>query len=194
MGCNIDSTKVASIIQLQERMVETRAWKKNRGLVENDSCRLCGKFSESLDHLLSGCEKLAGDENLKRHNNALMVFATEWAKNLELLGKNVKWYEQSWERGKVLENEKAKLLWDFEFRTRKKTRARRPDLILEDKEVKQIFIVDMSCPMEGNEDAKRSAKLKKYRQLAFEIRECLTRESILRLKKKQESKLFCVLT
>ena len=122
-------------------------------------------------HLLSGCEKLAGDEYLKSHDNALMVFATEWAKILELLDKNVKWYEQSWERGKVLENEKAKLLWDFEFRTRKKTRARRPDLILEDKEVKQIFIVDMSCPMEGNVDAKRSAKLKKYRQLAFETRE-----------------------
>ena len=79
-------------------------------------------------HLLSGCEKLAENEYLKRHN-ALMVFAKEWAKISKLLDKNVKWYEHSWEKGKVLENEKAKLLWDFEFRTRKKLEE-------EDKEVK----------------------------------------------------------
>ena len=72
LSCNIDPCKVGSIIQMQERMVETRAWKKNRGLIVEDQCRLCGKFSESLDHLLSGCEKLAGSEYLKRHNNALM--------------------------------------------------------------------------------------------------------------------------
>ena len=61
-------------------MIETRAWKKNRGLTLEDECRLCGKFSESVDHLLSGCEKLAGYDYLKRRNNALMVLATEWCK------------------------------------------------------------------------------------------------------------------
>lgn len=136
-----------------------------------DNCRLCGKFSESLDHLLSGCEKLAGAEYLKRHNNALMVMVTEWCKDLDLIEKDIKWWEQSWEKGKVLENEKAKMVWDFEFKTRKKTKARRPDVILEDKEFKEIYIVDMSCPMEENVEKKRGEKIQKYSQLAFETRE-----------------------
>lgn len=53
----------------------------------------------------------------------------------------------------------------------KKTRARRPDVILEDKEFKEIYIVDMSCPMEVNVEEKRKKKLTKYQQIAFETRE-----------------------
>ena len=171
LNCNIDPKKVSSIIQMQERMVETRAWKLNRNLCVDDKCRLCGTYSESLDHLLSGCEKLAGSDYLKRHNNALLVMVSEWGKDYGLIEKDTKWWELSWEKGKVLENDRAKIVWDFEFKTRKKTRARRPDVILEDKEVKNIFIVDMLCPMECNIEEKRTEKLNKYRQLAFETRE-----------------------
>ena len=43
LKCNTDpSLKTASIFALQEQMVESRAWKKIRGLTENDKCRLCG--------------------------------------------------------------------------------------------------------------------------------------------------------
>ncbi|KXJ25611.1 hypothetical protein AC249_AIPGENE6318 [Exaiptasia diaphana] len=49
--------------------------------------------------------------------------------------------------------------------------ARRPDLILEMKEKKKIWICDMACPQQHNIEAKRMEKLTKYRQLAFELRE-----------------------
>ena len=32
LQCNVEPRKVASIIAVQEQMVETRAWKANRGL------------------------------------------------------------------------------------------------------------------------------------------------------------------
>ena len=172
LNCNIDPSKVGAIIELQERMIETRYWKKVRGLeVVTDRCRLCDKFRETVDHLLSGCEKLAGTDYMKRHNNALMVLAVEWAKITKLVPDDTKWYMTSWGMGKVLENKDYKLLWDFEFKTRKTTTSRRPDLILEDNREKSIYIIDMSCPMEENIDEKRVEKLTKYRQIAFEIRE-----------------------
>ena len=62
-------------------------------------------------------------------------------------------------------------MWDFEFRLRKTTTARRPDLILELKEQKKIWICDMACPQSINIEEKRTEKLTKYRQLAFETRE-----------------------
>ena len=71
----------------------------------------------------------------------------------------------------VFENEKAKLVWDFEFNLRKTSTSRRPDLILEDKEKKKIWICDMTCPQQLNIEIKRTEKLNKYRQLAFELRE-----------------------
>ncbi len=153
-------------------MIETRLWKKNRGLhIVTELCRLCNKYQESVDHLLAGCEKLAGREYLNRHNNALMVLAVEWAKERGLLDKEAKWYQMTWEKGKTLATRDYKLLWDFEFRLRKTTPARRPDLILEDNIKKEIFIIDMTCPMEQNIETKRQEKLTKYRQLSYETRE-----------------------
>ena len=71
----------------------------------------------------------------------------------------------------MLENNKAKLVWDFEFHLRKTTTARRPDLILELKIDKKIWICDMACPQQENIGAKRAEKTRKYRQIAFETRE-----------------------
>ena len=79
LKCNTDPRKTSSIFALQEQMIETKAWKKIRGLVDDDSCRLCGEHRETVQHLLSGCKKLAGTEYLKRHDNALKVLAVKWA-------------------------------------------------------------------------------------------------------------------
>ena len=100
-----------------------------------------------------------------------MVMAIAWAKEYGLVGKGTKWYMENWLRGQVLENSRAKLVWDFEFNLRKTTTSRRPDLVLEDKERNKIWICDMACPQQANIAAKRNKKVTKYRQLAFELRE-----------------------
>ena len=94
-----------------------------------------------------------------------------WAKQQELVGQETIWYEQQWDRGTVLENNKAKLVWDFGFHLRKTTTERRPDLSLELKTDKKIWICDMACRQQNKIGAKRTGKLTKYRQLAFETRE-----------------------
>ena len=71
----------------------------------------------------------------------------------------------------VLKNDKAKLVWNFQFNLKKTETARRPDLMLETKYEKHIWIGDMACPMQQNIDTKRRDKLTRYRQLAFEVRE-----------------------
>ena len=62
-------------------------------------------------------------------------------------------------------------MWDFEFHLRKTTTARRPDLILELKTDKKIWICVMVCPQQNNIGTKRTETLTKYRQLVFETRE-----------------------
>ena len=100
-----------------------------------------------------------------------MIFAVAWAKQKELVGQEAIWYKQRWDRGTVMENNKAKLLWDFEFHQRKTTTARRLDLILEFKTDKKIWICDMAWPRQNNIEARRTEKLTEYGQLAFETRE-----------------------
>ena len=99
------------------------------------------------------------------------MLAIPWAKEFSLVEKDMKWYKQKWYRGYALENDHAKLVWDFEFNLRKTTASRRPDLTLEDKEKKILWICDMACPQENNTVTKGDEKRTKYRQLAFELRE-----------------------
>ena len=100
-----------------------------------------------------------------------MILAVAWAKKHGLIGQDVIWYEQCWDRGTVFENERAKLVWDFEFHMCKTTTSRRPDLILEMKEDRKILICNMGCPQQQNINTKRMEKLMKYIQLAFDMRE-----------------------
>ena len=139
---------------------------------ERDTCtdRLCNSQEENLQHLLSGCTVLAGSEYLTRHNQALMVFAVEWAKHKGLIPENARWYKEKWKSGEVYENNEYKMIWDFQFKLKKTEKARRPDLILEDHAEKNIYIVDMAVPMERNVVKKRRSKLTKYQQLAYETR------------------------
>lgn len=116
--------------------------KKLRNLkFKNDLCRLCRKFKESVIHLISGCEKFAESEYLIGHDNILMIMATESVKSKSLVIENAKWFELSWTKETVLENNRDKLNLDFEFKTRKRARARRPDLLLEDLKDRKFLLL-----------------------------------------------------
>ena len=52
---------------------------EEKGLVDQDKCRLCGEFRETVQRLLTGCKKLAGSEYVRRHDNALKALAVQWA-------------------------------------------------------------------------------------------------------------------
>ena len=145
-------------MSLIEEMVETRAWKEFKGLTENSQCRLCKEQRETVQHLLAGCKILANSEYLARHNRALMEIAIAWVKEQNLLDQNVKWYQEKWERWHVLENSQKKLVWDFQFNLRKTATSRRPDLMLEEKQTKPIWICDIACPQENNIENKRLEK------------------------------------
>ena len=73
--------------------------------------------------------------NNNNNNKALMVLAVAWAKKYEIIDENIVWYKEKWEKGKVYENTKGKLVW--EYKLRQSSSARRPDLTLEDKETKR---------------------------------------------------------
>ena len=58
-----------------------------------------------------------------------------------------------------MENDKFKFMWDFEYKLRKYKKARRPDLALEDRVAKRIWLVDIVCPQEQSFEKKMSGKV-----------------------------------
>ncbi|XP_067944947.1 uncharacterized protein [Watersipora subatra] len=69
----------------------------------------------------------------------------------------------------VLENEKVKLLWDFNVHTDKVIEARRPDLILINKETKQCHVIDTAIPGDAKVVQKEDEKIGKSKELRFEM-------------------------
>ena len=93
-------------------------------------CRLCGKKGESVQHITSGCEKLAQKEYKRRHDNVAKKVHWDICKK-NRLEHSEKWYEHASE-GEV-ENEEIKVLWDINIQCDNMIEARRPDLIVIDK-------------------------------------------------------------
>ena len=164
MSQNLNPGKTAAIMTMLEQMVETRSWTEARGLIDDGRCRICNQHSETVEHLVDGSTKLANSEYITKHNKALMIIAVAWAKQQELMDREAICYQQKWDTGTVLENDKTKLVWDFDFHLQKTPTARRPDLILELKIDKKIWISHMVCPQQNNIGAKRV-------QMVFKTRE-----------------------
>ena len=89
--CNTDPRKRSSKFALQEQMIETRAWKKIRGLMKFDKRRLCSRHRKTVCHLLSGYKKLLGTEYVKQLNNILKELTVKWGVENGLLPEDTKY-------------------------------------------------------------------------------------------------------
>ena len=92
---------------------------------EDTLCRLCKKADESIDHVVSGCSKLAQKEYERRHDNLCKMVQLKLASKCNFEARD-KWYEH--EPESILENEDYKILWDFSFQIDYVIEPWRPDL------------------------------------------------------------------
>ena len=81
---------------------------------QNSQCRLCGDREETINHIISECNKLTQKEYKTRHDCMGKVIHWELCKKLTFNHMN-KWYMHNPES--VLNNDTHKLLWDFKTQT-----------------------------------------------------------------------------
>ena len=94
---------------------------------QNSKCRLCGDGDETINHIISECNKLAQRVYKERHDWVSKVIHWEMCKKFKF-DHNNKWYLHK--PAPVLENATHKLLRDFNIQTDHLIPARRPDLII----------------------------------------------------------------
>ena len=134
--------------------------------VDDPLCRMCGKRGESVQHIISECEKLAQKEYKRRHDNVAKKIHWELCKKNGLEHKE-KWYEHNPEG--VQENEGVKLLWDMNIQCDNVIEARRPDIVIIDRKEESCIIVDIAVPADGRVHEKEREKVEKYQDLRREI-------------------------
>ena len=159
------------IVAAQNHSITTNLVKARVDKSQGDSlCRVCRKVDESIDHIVSGCSKLAQKEYKGRHDNLGKIVHRKLARkgNFEA---GDKWYED--EPESVLENEDYKILLDFSIQTDHVVEARRPDLAVVDKKERICKIIDFAVPGDSMIEEKEKDKIEKYQDLGRELQKIL---------------------
>ena len=117
-----------------------------------------------MDHIVSGCSKLAQKEYKRRHDNLGKIVHWKLARRCNIEAGD-KWYEH--EPESVFENEDYKILWDFSIQTDHVIEARRPDLVLVDKKERICKISNFAVVGDSRIEEKEKDKIEKYLDLGM---------------------------
>ena len=159
--------KEALLCAAQEQAIRTNYVKHHIDRsIENPLCRMCGKREESVQHILSECEKLAQKEYKRRHDNVAKRIHWELSKK-HALERKERWYDHKPDG--TAENNNVKLLWDINIQCDHVIEARRPDIVIIDTRRPSGIIVDMAVPADGRVHEKEREKVEKYQELLRDI-------------------------
>ena len=132
---NLKRETEALIMAAQEQSLRTNSIKchidKTR---QSDKCRMCQHARETTEHLVEGCEKLAQREYKRRHDKVAQLVHWNILRN-DGIETTTTWYKHLPQQ--VIENQHAKVLWDFNIQADNVTEARRPDIVRIDQNKRQ---------------------------------------------------------
>ena len=124
------------IFAAQEQALRTNWIRKNiDGQEVSEKCRMCGERDESITHLIVECKKLVQEEQKQIPDNIARIVHLELCKKFGLVGE-VKWYNHK--PASVVENDRIKILWDFNIQTDHVIQHRRPDIVVLYKNGKKV--------------------------------------------------------
>ena len=134
---------------------------------ESPLYRMCDKKKETISHIVSECETLAQKEYTRRHNNVARTLHWKLCGKYNLK-KSEKWYEHVPEG--VVENEEVKILWDVMIQRDKDIKARKPDIVVVNKNERSCAIIDIAIPGDIRVSEKEKEKIERYQELKREIK------------------------
>ena len=153
------------ILAAQDQALRTKAVCAKIDKTSTDSkCRLCKEKDETVDHLVSCCSKIAQTDYKERHNKVATMLHWNICKKYGFAASN-NWWEHQVE--KVLENDNAKVLWDFKIQTDKHLPHNIPDITVV--EPKQVWLIDVAIPGDSRIEQKEQEKLSRYQDLKIEV-------------------------
>ena len=160
-------TGSGSVLAAEARSSEALPDQVREDKSQGDSlCRMCRKVDESIDHIVSGCSKLAQKEYKRRYDNLGKIVHWKLARKCNFEAGD-KWYEH--EPESVLENKDYRILWDFSIQTDHVIEARRPDLVVVHKKKRNCKIIDFAVPGDSRIEEKEKDKIEKYQELGREL-------------------------
>ena len=146
------------ITAAQDQALNTRYRKHIIKQGPTERCRMC--------HTQAGCQTLAADKYLNRHNQVAAQLHLDICKHYAIKVDTGQWYQHNPEQ--VMENEKATILWDHQVKTDRHIPCNKPDIIIQEKDSERCLIIDVAIPSDYNIQKKAIEKMRKYVNLQIE--------------------------
>jgi hypothetical protein len=159
------------IMAVQDGVFNTLVYRRRIFNLDIDTrCRACHQKPETTMHLLSACPVYARTLYIYRHNSALRVLYFYLRHKFRIDQDPVLPYAPG-DIETVVENERCRIYWNYAFPTTRLLEATKPDIVVLDKEAKEIYVIEFSAPAENNIVLKVAEKTEKYRDLLVELRQ-----------------------
>ncbi|XP_063599183.1 uncharacterized protein LOC134775554 [Penaeus indicus] len=109
---------------------------------------------------------VGAEEYKRRHDNVAKYVHWRLCEKYELDKAN-KWYDHKPDG--LIENTNYKILWDVMIQCDREIEARRPDIVVVDKQKREVKIIDIAIPGDVRVCEKEIEKIDKYKPLKDEI-------------------------
>lgn len=150
----VNKRAMRDCLALQESALYTNRRNPNK---DNQKCRQCHKTYESMQHVASGCNVFRHTLQLDRHNGVARALYTGLIRKFHF--KTQHYSEQIMP---VVENDEAKLYWDFNMVTRRELKYNKPDIVVFDKLTNTITVIEVCCCWYENMLSQHRIKYHKY--------------------------------
>ena len=124
------------------------------------------KKSETISHIVSECKKLAQNESKRRHDNVARIVHEKLCGKYNLK-RSEKWYEHTPEG---VENKEVKILWDVMIQCDREIKARKPDIVVVNKNERSWARIDIAIPGDIRVSEKEKEKIERYCELKRDIK------------------------
>ena len=163
---------ICAINEIIQQLVRTKVREELMGKTTNTSCRLCNKYPETVEHILSGCPELAQRHYLWRHNDALKHVLSALLLRHGIRERHISPKQET--RSYYTNREKnIEIMWDCSVTTgtRMPDEGNWPDLQVINKREEKIDVVEMACPSWRNRAETDERKTRKYTTVREELEE-----------------------
>ena len=148
---------VAGLQELYQQVLPTKVYYHRKTSMcgnADERCRMCGKTSEGVGHILAGCSAITQTQYLARHNIAVKILFFEMLRSLDLITTTAPWYSKARPKP-IYQNDPVVAYWDVPlFADTTNVKANRINGRIIDKDRKEVKLLEMSCPWVENREEK----------------------------------------
>ena len=157
------------ITAAQDQVQNTRYYSKHINKQgTKDRSIMCHTQTETVEHIISGCQTLAADQYLNRHNQVAAQLHLDICRHYGIKVEAKCWYQHKPEQ--VMENEKATILWNSPIITDRRVPCNKPDIVIQENKSDRCQIIDLAILSDYNIQKSTTEKMTKYVDLQTECR------------------------